>query len=432
MADSTRTIRVETLTRVEGEGGLYIRLRGREVEEVQLRIFEPPRFFEAFLRGRALEAVPDIVARICGICPVAYQMSAVHALERALGIEVPHEIRTLRRLLYCGEWIESHALHVHLLHAPDFLGFDSGLSMARDYPEEVQRGFRIRKYGNELIETLGGRAIHPVNVAVGGFYRLPRREELTALAPHLQLGLEAAVTTTRWVAQFNFPTFERDYDLVSLVHPDEYPMNDGQIGSTTAATIDVQDYEQEFSERQVPYSTALQAVRTRSNSFYLTGPLARVNLNLDRLSPTARRVADEVGISWPCKNPFKSIVARGLELIHSFEEALGIVDAYRPSCTARVAYKQRPGTACAATEAPRGLLYHRYSVDEKGFITSAKIIPPTSQNQAQIEDDLREYVGGMADTDDQGMARDCEHLVRSYDPCISCATHFLKVKIERA
>ena len=209
-------------------------------------------------------------------------------------------------------------------------------------------------------------------------------------------------------------------------------MNDGQIGSTTAATIDVQDYEQEFSERQVPYSTALQAVRTRSNSFYLTGPLARVNLNLDRLSPTARRVADEVGISWPCKNPFKSIVARGLELIHSFEEALGIVDAYRPSCTARVAYKQRPGTACAATEAPRGLLYHRYSVDEKGFITSAKIIPPTSQNQAQIEDDLREYVGGMADTDDQGMARDCEHLVRSYDPCISCATHFLKVKIERA
>ena len=228
-----------------------------------------------------------------------------------------------------------------------------------------------------------------MNVAVGGFYRLPKREELAALVPHFQWGLEAAVATTRWVAGFKFPTFQRDYDMVALVHGDEYPMNDGRIGSTVAATIDVNQFEQEFSERQVPYSTALQAVRTRSNSFYLTGPLARVNLNLDRLSPTARRVASEVGIDWPCKNPFQSIVVRGLELIHAFEEALGILQAYRPSRTPRVAFELRSGTGCAATEAPRGLLYHRYAIDDQGLVTLAKIIPPTSQNQAQIEDDLR-------------------------------------------
>jgi sulfhydrogenase subunit alpha len=437
MTDPARTIRVEMLARVEGEGGLYVRLRGREVESVELRIYEPPRLFEALLRGRAMEEVPDIVARICGICPVAYQMSAVHALENALGIKVPHEIHALRRLLYCGEWIESHALHVHLLHAPDFLGFDSGLSMATKHPDEVQRGLKMKKYGNELLELFGGRAVHPINVTVGGFFRLPRREELTALIPHFEWGVEAAVAMTRWVATFPFPKFERDYDMVALVHPDEYPMNVGQIGSTATSIagangpLDVSDFEREFVEHQVPHSTALHATRTSTAAPYLVGPLARVNLNLDRLSPTARRVADEVGVDWPCRNTFQSIVARGLELIHAFEETLEILKAYRPIRTPRVAYEHHAGEGCAATEAPRGLLYHRYAVDERGLITFAKIVPPTSQNQGQIEDDLRAFVPGVSDADDAALALHCEHLVRNYDPCISCSTHFLKLKIDR-
>ena len=431
MADTTRTIRVNMLTRVEGEGGLYIRLRGGDVEEVQLKIFEPPRLFEAFLRGRTLEEVPDIVARICGICPVAYQMSAVHALEQALGIQVPHEIRTLRRLLYCGEWIESHALHVHMLHAPDFLGYDSGLTMVRDYPEEFQRGLRLKKYGNELLEVLGGRAVHPINVAVGGFYRLPRRAELAALIPHFEWGLDAAVAATRWVAGFAFPDFNRSYDMVSLVHPDEYPMNEGQLGSTSRQPLDVADYETEFREHQVPYSTALHSVRAAAGTPYFVGPLARVNHNLDRLAPTARRIAGEVGVDWPCHNTFQSIIARGLELIHAFEEALQIMKAYRPPRSARTEYEHIAGTGCAATEAPRGLLYHRYTVDERGLVTFAKIVPPTSQNQPQIENDLKAFVSGNLNLDDQEMAQRCERLVRNYDPCISCSTHFLQVTVER-
>ncbi len=261
MSDSTRTIKVAALSRVEGEGGMSVRLNGSEVEQVELRIFEPPRFFEAFLRGRSPHEVPDIVARICGICPVAYQMSAVHALERIVGVTITPEIRRLRRLLYCGEWIESHGLHMHLLHAPDFLGCESGLQVAERWPDEIRRGLKLKKYGNELLEVLGGRAIHPINVAVGGFHRMPRRDEFAKLIPSFEWGVEAAIAATRWVATFNFPDFEEDYDFVSVSHPDEYPLNEGHIVSSTGGTWTADEYESEFEEVHVPHSTALQAVR---------------------------------------------------------------------------------------------------------------------------------------------------------------------------
>lgn len=431
-APNTRSIRIEALSRVEGEGGLHVRLSGDGVEDVQLTIFEPPRLFEAFLRGRAVEDVPDIVARICGICPVAYQMSAVHALEAALGIGISPEIRRLRRLLYCGEWIESHALHMHLLHAPDFLGYESGLAMARDWPDQVNRGLRLKKHGNQLLELLGGRAIHPINVAVGGFYRAPRREELATLIGDFEWGLQAAVETTRWVADFDFPQFERSYAMVALAHPDEYAMNEGRITDNHGQAIDAVDYEQYFTERQVPHSTALHSVRQTDGSSYFLGPLARVNLSLDRLTPTARRLADEVGIAWPSMNSFHGIVARGLELVHAYEEALEILKTYQPPRPPRMAYGHCSGVGCAATEAPRGLLYHRYVLGDDGLLTEAKIVPPTSQNQGQIEDDLRQWLPRILDRDEEAMALSCAHLVRNYDPCISCSTHLLRLTIERS
>ena len=426
-----RLIKVEALTRVEGEGGLFVRLVGDRIEDVQLTIFEPPRLFEALLRGRKLEEVPDITARICGICAVAYQMSSVHALEAALGVQITEEIRRLRRLLYCGEWIESHALHVHLLHAPDFLGYDSGIDMAKEFPNEVNRGLRLKKHGNQLLEVLGGRAIHPINVAVGGFYRAPRRDELTPLIPEFEWGLQAAVETTRWLATLNFPDFTRAYDMVSLVHPDEYPMNEGRVTSTTGAAWDVRDYEREFHEEHVAHSTALQSSRGDQQACYHLGPLARVNLNRERLSPTARRIADEIGFETPCLNPFRAIIARGLEIIHAYEEALDILRTYRPPTIARIKYEHRAGQGCAATEAPRGLIYHRYEVDDAGLVTFAKIVPPTSQNQRQIEDDLRDYLPRILTDDEAATARQCEKLVRCYDPCISCSTHFLKLTVQR-
>jgi coenzyme F420-reducing hydrogenase alpha subunit len=427
----SRTIRVKALTRVEGEGGLHVRLRGTDVEELRLEIYEPPRLFESLLRGRRLEDAPDITARICGICPVAYQMSAVHALEMALGITVSPEVRRLRRLLYCGEWIESHALHVHLLHAPDFLGYESGLEMASKHREHVERGLRLKKHGNQLLEALGGRAIHPINVAVGGFYRLPRRDELQALIPDFEWGLQAAVETTRWVATFPFPDFQPAYEFVALTHGAEYPMNEGLIRTSSGRCFPASEFEQQFEEIQVPHSTALHCVNRETGETYFVGPLARVNLSRDLLSPTARRVADEVALPSPCSNPFQGIIARGVELIHAYEEALDILRSYHPARSPRTKYACHAGEGMAATEAPRGILYHRYAVDDRGLITAARITPPTSQNQAQIERDLRGFVPQVASGDDQRLSLACEQLVRSYDPCISCSTHFLKVHIER-
>ena len=428
---ANRTFEVKALSRVEGEGALYVKLNGNEVEHVELNIYEPPRFFEGFLRGRAIHEVPDITARICGICPVAYQMTSCHALEKALGIRVTPEIRKLRRLLYCAEWIESHALHLFLLHAPDFLGYESGISMATDHRAVVEKGLRMKKIGNELLEVLGGRATHPINVTVGGFYRAPSRDALKALLPELEWGLQAAIETLQLVSTFEFPDLQVDYECVSLKSPHEYPMNEGRVVSTSGLDIPVEEYEQHFEERHLPQSTALHSVMLPLAKTYLVGPLSRINLCFDQLAPTAKRLAEQCGIAWPSRNNFQSIVARAVEIIGAFEEAAAIVRDYNAEpAQSRVPFEARPGVGCHATEAPRGLIYHRYRIGEDGLVAEAKIVPPTSQNQGQIESDLRAFVPRVAALDDAVATRQCEHLIRNYDPCISCATHFLDLRIE--
>lgn len=426
-----RQFEVRALSRVEGEGALYVRLDGDRVEHVELNIYEPPRFFESFLRGREVREVPDITARICGICPVAYQMSACHALEQALGLTVPPGIRELRRLLYCGEWIESHALHIHLLHLPDFLGYESGLSMAADHREVVVRGLRMKKIGNRLLEILGGRPIHPINVTVGGFYRAPRGNELRELVPELEWGLDAALATTRFVAGLEFPDFRQPYEFVALRHPDEYPLNEGRVVSSRGLDVPVSEYELHFAERHRAHSTALHSVRLPDERHYLCGPLARLNLCREQLPPQARLAAETCGVTWPSENSFHSIVARAIETVAAFEEALRIVRGYEEPVPSRVPFEPHAGEGCHATEAPRGLLYHRYRLGDDGLVAEAKIVPPTSQNQGQIEDDLRAFVPRLLHDDDATATRRCEHLIRNYDPCISCATHFLRLEIDR-
>lgn len=430
--NSPDTITVPILTRVEGEGRLTIRLRDGVANAVELNIFEPPRLFEAMLRGRPLEDVPDITARICGICPVAYQMSSVHALENAMKMTIASETRQLRRLMYCGEWIESHALHIYLLNAPDFFGAASGIELSQRFPDEIRRGLQLKKFGNLLLERLGGRAIHPVNAKVGGFFRLPPRETMTSLIPHFEWGLQAAIETVKWVAEFPFDDFEQDYTFVALSHPDEYAMNEGEIRSSHGLRIPVSDFDQHFVEEQVPHSTALHSVMRNAGNTYFLGPLARVNLNLHNLSSEARRCADLVGFDLPCRNPFKSIIARSLELVHAYQEALTILRNYDPRGRPSIEYQLQEGTGVAATEAPRGLLFHRYEVDRNGKVVSGCIIPPTSQNQRQMERDVLQYLHQMTDsqTSRDQIAGDCERLIRAYDPCISCSTHFLKVKWE--
>lgn len=425
-----KTIKVDYLARVEGEGALHIKVNGARVEEARLEIFEPPRFFEAFLQGRDLNETPDIVARICGICPVAYQMSAVHALEHALGVGISAPVRALRRLLYCGEWIESHVLHIYMLHAPDFLGYDGAVEMAKDYPAIVERGLQLKKAGNAIISLLGGREIHPINVRVGGFYRLPSRAEMTTLGEALKWAREAAIETVRWAAALPFPVFQRDYEFVALSHADEYPMNEGRIVSSAGLDIAVEEYDEHFEERHVPHSTALHAA-LKARGAYFVGPMARFNLNRERLAPIARELAAESAIETPCMNPFKSIVIRALEVLHACDEAVRIIENYAPPEPAATTFEPAAGIGMACTEAPRGVLYHRYEVGADGLLISARIVPPTSQNQATIEHDLRDFVEANLDLSDQDLKWRCEQSIRNYDPCISCATHFLKFDIER-
>ncbi len=425
-----RVIKTDYLARVEGEGAMTVRLQDGVVEHVELRIFEPPRFFEALLRGRSFTEPPDITARICGICPVAYQTSAVNALENLCGVEVPEPIRQLRRLLYCGEWIESHGLHVYMLHAPDFLGYDGAVELARDAPQAVERGLALKKTGNELMTVVGGREIHPINVRVGGFYRAPSKRELRTLVEPLERAREAAIETVRWTAGFDFPERTVECELVALSHPDEYAIERGRIRSDAGLDISPVEYDEHFEEEHVERSTALHS-RLRERGTYLCGPLARFSLNYDQLSPLAREAAHEVGLEPPCRDPFRSIVVRSVELVYACDEALRLIDVYEEPEVPAVTVEPRAGTGFGVSEAPRGLLYHRYRIDAEGTILDAKIVPPTSQNQQAIEDDLRDVVGRNAHLGDDDLRWLCEQTIRNYDPCISCATHFLTLDVER-
>ena len=427
---ATKTIRVDYIARVEGEGALELRIKDGRATSAKLSIFEPPRLFEALLRGRGFAEAPDITARICGICPVAYQMSSVHAMEQALGVTVDGQLRALRRLLYCGEWIESHALHVVMLHAPDFLGFEDGISMAREHGDAVRGGLALKKVGNDLMRVVGGREIHPVNVRVGGFYRVPARAEFAAVEEALKRARELAARTVRWVATFPFPDYERDYEFVSLRQPDEYPIDAGRVVSNRGLDIAVSDYDDEFEERHVAHSTALQSVLKRRGS-YLVGPLARYNLNFDRLPADVRALAAEVGLGPACRNPFQSIIVRGLELVYACDEASRIIAAYEPPDAPSVALTPRAGVGHGCTEAPRGILYHRYEIDENGGIVTARIAAPTSQNQLCIEEDLCEVANQSLDLDDNALRDRCEQTIRNYDPCISCSCHFLNLAVHR-
>ncbi len=427
---SERTIVTEYLARVEGEGGMRVRIDGGRVEDVQLQIYEPPRFFEAFLRGRRFTEAPDITARICGICPVAYQMSAVTAMERICGVEVGGQLQALRRLLYCGEWIESHALHVFMLHAPDFLGYESAIEIARDNPELVARALELKKTGNRVMTVVGGREVHPINVRVGGWYRTPTKRELIALREPLERAREESLAAVRFAAGLEFPDYERDYELVALSQPGEYPIDRGRIVSSAGIDIDVSEYEQHFAEEHVPWSNALHS-HVIGRGSYLCGPLARFALAFDELTPLAKEAAHEAGLTPAERNPFRSIVVRSVELVEACDEALRLIDAYEEPDAPFVPVEPRAGVGHGCTEAPRGILWHRYAIDDDGIILEAKIVPPTSQNQRAIEEDLRGVVERSLHVPDEELALLCEQTIRNYDPCISCATHFLKLDVER-
>lgn len=425
-----RTIRVDALSRVEGEGALSVRIAGGKISDLALSIYEPPRFFEALLRGRMFTEAPDITSRICGICPIAYILSASQAMEAACGVRVDGPLRDLRRLIYCGEWIESHVLHAAMLHAPDFLRLPDAIAIAGSRPELVRTALSLKKLGNTLIETIGGRAIHPVNLRVGGFYQAPATARIRALAEPLRRGLDQAIELARAFAAFDFPDLEFDYTFVSLRHDDEYAICEGRLFSSRGLEAPVEAYLEHFREEQVAHSTALWAAAA-DGSAYLLGPLARYANNHDKLTPIARELAAGIGLAPVCRNPYRSILVRMVEVVLACEEAIRLAEAYEEPEAPAIPTPPLAAVGHGATEAPRGICYHRYRIDGEGRILEAAILPPTSQNQRQIEADLRRAVEANLDLDDEGLRARCEQTIRNHDPCISCATHALKVTIAR-
>ena len=439
MAKREINIEIPVLARVEGEGALDIRIKDGHIKKLKLRIFEPPRLFEKFLEGRSFDEVPDIVARICGICPVAYQMSACHAIEQIFGADPGPWVRAMRRLFYCGEWLESHALHIHLLAAPDFIGYNTAIEMAAKYPDEVRRGLKLQALGNKILKTLGGRSIHPVAARVGGFYHAPEAGVMAELLEECRAALPDAVELVQWVARLELPDDPQDFVCVALRHPDEYPLNEGRLVSSDGLDIDISEYHDYFHEKHVERSTALhgryypQGYREGEKGVpYLVGPLARLNLNIDRLPQTVLDNLKQTGIHFPSTNMFHSVIARAVEIHFALVEAIALLEAYQVTGQPYVEVSPRAGVGFGCTEAPRGILWHRYELDEAGRVVQATITPPTSQNQPRIEQDLRRSLENFGlDNSDDALRLHGEKVIRNYDPCISCSTHFLRLRVER-
>lgn len=425
-----RTIEVGALARVEGEGALHVALDGDRVSELRLEIYEPPRFFESFLRGRAAAELPDLVARICGICPVAYQMSTVHALEQIFGVQIDPAIRALRRLYYAGEWLESHLLHMMFLAAPDYLGLDDALAIARNQRTEVERALRLRRLGNRILELLGARSVNPVGVVIGGFARVPTRAELDELGEALRHARGDAETLLRWFQGLPVPRRPQAVELVALRHPTEYPMNEGRLVSSSGLDVAPSEFDAAFEETQVEHSTALHC-HIRGGGTYQVGPLARLLLNRERLSPMAGAALDSLADRFERPDPAASVFARGIEVLQAIDEALAVIDAFEPPADPHPAWRPRAGRAAWATEAPRGVLWMEVATRASGHVEEIRIVPPTSQNQARIEDDLRGLVPDLLQGTDDDVRRGCEAAIRDYDPCISCATHFLTLHLDR-
>ncbi|HWI65614.1 MAG TPA: Ni/Fe hydrogenase subunit alpha [Symbiobacteriaceae bacterium] len=427
----TRTVNIDYMARVEGEASLVLEIEGDQLKNAILDIYEPPRFFQGFLVGRKYDEVPDIVARICGICPAAHELTAIAALEDAMGIQVSQQVRDLRRLLALAQDIQSHALHIYMLALPDYLGYESAIAMAADHKEAVQRALRLKKLGNDFTALIGGRAVHPVTAVVGGFTRIPTREQMAGMSHRLAIAMEDVEATVELVASLKLPTYTPvEPEHVSLRHPIDYPVNEGRLASTRGLDISPREYRNFITEKHVPPSHALHSQVVGRGSF-LTGPLARLNLNTDRLSNRAKLALKKIGRRFPDYNPFASICARAVELVQFVEDSILLIDRYegRPE---PVIHQVRAGSGAAFTEAPRGTLYHSYKVDAMGIVEAADIVSPTAHNAANMEKDLRAFAAGLVHLPEEELRLKCEMMIRNYDPCFSCSAHFLKLDVRRS
>ena len=422
-------INVGYIARVEGQGELDIRVEDGVVRHARFAVFEPPKFYESWLVGRSCSELHELTSRICGICPIPHQITALRSVEDAEGIEVSDQTRDLRKLLMYSNHIMSHTLSVYILSAPDFLGYESIIPMVGKHLDLIKRALKMKKTGNDISELIGGRAVHPVSAIVKGFTSIPTEAELEATKRRLQEIKNDAYETIKLTSQLPFPDFERDCEHLAISDPKEYALNEGKLNSNRGFMVDEKEYRNYVSEGQLDYSwTKISTVKGRDS--FLSGPLARVNLNFKQLTDETKKAAEEAGFKPPCYNPFKSIIARALEIYNAITDSIAIIDRLKPDPNDAVieeSFTKRAGEGFAITEAPRGLLYHNYKMDEKGIVQKADIVTPTAHNARNIERDLETLLPEVKGLPLEEATLKCEMLVRSYDPCISCSVHVTRI-----
>lgn len=424
-------IHVHHVTRIEGHGNIRVRASDGVIEQVEWQVPEAPRFFEAMVRGRSFEDIQTIVSRVCGICSVTHSLAALKAIEVAMDIRVSPQTNKLRILTHCGEQLESHSLHVGYLVAPDLLGVKSVIPLATSHPDVVKTVIRIHRLGNDWMELVGGRKTHPVALRVGGFGRLPSETELKGLKARLEEIIPDLKTLASVVLSLadKLPAFERPTEYIALVNPGEYTFYDGDIGSTdTEERVSVQEFERVVNEYVSPQSTAKWARWHRDS--YMVGSLARYNLNAENLLPLAKETAKQLGLAKGCSNPFMNNVAQVVESVQVVEQGIHLIDELLTAGIKAEFPRPKPkeGMGAGAVEAPRGILFHRYSFDAKGLCTGANLCIPTNQNHANIQKDLEALMPKVLDRGQDTVQLLAEMLVRAYDPCVSCSTHFLNVE----
>ncbi|MCK4995080.1 MAG: Ni/Fe hydrogenase subunit alpha [Candidatus Omnitrophica bacterium] len=431
-------VNVEYLTRVEGHGNIVVNVKNGKLEECRLDIVESPRFFEGMLIGRSIFEAQHITSRICGICACGHTLASIQAAEDAIGFIPSAQTTQLRKLLLHLENLDSHLLHIYLLVAPDLLGVKSFVPLIKTHNDVVRRALRMKKSCNDVCDILVGRHVHPISSIVGGFTKLPKEKDLDAMLSLLKVLRTDMKPTIELAKTLIFPQFERETEYVGLVNDsDEYPMLEGDLGSTDGLRMNKKDYRKITNEFIVSHSSAKHAKASRES--YMVGALARVNLNFDKLHPKAKAVANAIGLKPITTNSFLNTAAQLVECVHSLEDSIRIIEELKVKGVDRSqeivvglnengAIKVKAGTGVGAVEVPRGILFHEYEVDKKGKIVNANCIIPTGQNCNNIEKDMQKLVPEVLDKKQEEITLLMEMLVRAYDPCISCSAHFLNVK----
>jgi coenzyme F420-reducing hydrogenase alpha subunit len=420
-------VNVHYVTRIEGHGNLILNAKDGKIEKLLWEVPESPRFFEAMLVGRHYDDVHHIASRICGICSIAHTTASIQATEAAFGIQPSEQTIMLRKLLYDAEMLESHVLHTLFLAAPDFLGVDSVIPLASTHKDVVVLALRLKRLAYNLAEVLAGRKTHPLSCQVGGFAKLPDLNELKALRKRLVDAYTDLDIVLGLFKTLKIPDFVRQTEYIALRDAKEYAFISGQIASSDAPAVSINDYLGVTNEFCVPTSTAKYTKNKRDS--YMVGSLARFNLNFKQLSPRAKKVAKELGITAPCYNPYMITVAQLVETYHVLDDSIGLIDQILQKGLKEEPnkVKAKVGRGVGAVEAPRGILFHEYTYDDKGLITKANCIIPTNQNHNNIQKDLEALVPKILDKPQEEIRLMMEMLVRAYDPCVSCSTHSLNV-----